>query len=673
MPETVGIDVGGTFTDFVMLDDNGAVRLGKVPSTPANQAIGIMRGLRELAHELQKLGGVAHGTTVSTNALLQGKGGPVGLITTTGFGDAIEIGRTRRMLPSIYDPSFVRPAPLVPRPLRYEVRERLQADGSVLLDLDEGDVRDAAAKLGDSVASVAVCFLHSWLNPEHERRAGAVLRDALPNAHVSLSSSVIAEFREYERFSTTVINAFLLPVMDRYLEAFDRALRESGYAGPVTTMSSAGGTLDIATTRDLPVRTILSGPAGGVAGAMWIGKATQLDRFITCDMGGTSTDVCVVENGRPVTITETAFAGFPLKGTQFDINTVGAGGGSIAYAEADGILKVGPRSAGAEPGPAAYGRGGDEPTVTDANLVLGRLSSEHPLGGNVKLDSSLSVAALGRLAQRLGMSIEDLAEGIVQLTVARMSGAIRAITVERGRDPSDYVLMPFGGAGGMHGCDLAEELGIREVVIPIAPGNLSALGLLASDLRQELVRTCVSSLDELDVNGLNEMIAAQERSGRALPMLSHVPTDRVAFEHSLDMRYARQAFEISVPLSPGPVSRAALRALFLDLYKQLYGHADTQGEIEIVTLRTIVVGVTDKPAPKRIQRGSENPQPKHRRKTRLRGVSREVNVYDREELRSGQCFEGPAIVEEANATTVLLPGWHGSVDDLGNLRITKHP
>ncbi|MBV8150226.1 MAG: hydantoinase/oxoprolinase family protein [Candidatus Eremiobacteraeota bacterium] len=667
----VGVDVGGTFTDFVMLDERGEVMLGKVPSTPANQAFGIMDGLRAIAPDFNALERVAHGTTVSTNALLQGGGGPVGLITTAGFGDAIEIGRTRRMLPSVYDPSFVRPEPLVPRPLRFEVAERLAADGSVLVPLAENEVDDATRQLDTNVQSIAICFLHSWANPRHERRAEELLRAALPNAYVTTSSEVIPEFREYERFSTTVINAFLMPVMDRYLESLDRALREAGYAGRLTTMSSAGGTLDIATTRRLPVRTILSGPVGGVAGALWIASAAQLDRFITCDMGGTSTDACVVEGGRPARISETAFAGFPLKGSQFDINTVGAGGGSIAYTEADGILHVGPRSAGADPGPACYGRGGTEPTVTDANLVLGRLGTKRPLGGSVKLDRARAVAAIDALAQQLRMSSEELAEGIVQLAVTRMAGAIRAITVERGRDPADYTLMPFGGAGGMHGCDLADELGIRNILVPVAPGNLSALGLLASDLRHELVRTWVRPLDAIGGGEVRELIAQHERDGRELPMFAALDPERIRFEHAFDMRYARQAFEISVPFPHAQPEPDELRARFLDLYEHLYGHADQRGAIEVVTLRTAVIGVTDKPEPAKIRPGPGRPAPRGTRAVRFRGEVTPFYVFDRDDLGARDLFNGPAIIEEPNATTVVLPGWDGIVDEYGNLRLRK--
>ncbi|MBV8600245.1 MAG: hydantoinase/oxoprolinase family protein [Candidatus Eremiobacteraeota bacterium] len=667
----VGVDVGGTFTDLVLFGADGTISLGKVPSTPEDQAVGIMAGLRAIAPRMRELQRIAHGTTVSTNALLQGKGGTVGMLTTSGFRDALEIGRTRRMLPSLYDPEFVRPAPLVPRPLRCEVDERLASDGSVLRALNDGDVVDAATRLGGSVESIAVCFLHSWANPQHERRAAELIRSALPGVHVTTSSDVIPEFREYERFSTTAINAFLLPVMDRYLASLDKALEDAGCAGKLSTMSSAGGTLDVLGARRLPVRTILSGPAGGVAGALWVANAAGLDRFITCDMGGTSTDVCVVEDGRPAFVSETAFAGLPLKGLQYDINTVGAGGGSVAYAEADGILHVGPRSAGADPGPAAYGRGGNEPTVTDANLVLGRLGTERPLGGSVRLDRARADAAIATLASSLAMDAEELAEGILRLAVARMAGAIRAITIERGRDPTDYALFPFGGAGGMHACDLAEELGIREILVPTAPGNLSALGLLTCDQRQELVRTWVRPLANVSAADVRDLLGAQERSGRSLQMLADFPAERVRFEHALEMRYARQAFEIAVRLPDAAVTPERLRELFLEEYRRLYGHADEGGAIEIVTLRTVAIGVTEKPVPHRLPAPAKRYEAIGKRSVRLNGTRFDVPLYERGSFGPGDAFEGPAIVEEANATTVVLPHWRGTVDEFGNLRLRR--
>ena len=669
--QVVGIDVGGTFTDLVLLDGDGRITLGKVPSTPADQSIGIMAGIRSTVRDLPSLKRIAHGTTVSTNALLQGRGGPVAMVTTEGFRDAIEIGRTRRMLPSVYDPSFVRPPPLVPRPLRFEVGERTLGDGSTHTPLDEAAVTNAAKGINGHAPAVAVCFLHSWIDARHEQRAAEILLAALPGTYVTSSAEVVPEFREYERFSTAVINAFLLPVMDRYLAGLDKALTEAGCGGRLVTMSSAGGTLDIGTVRRLPVRTILSGPAGGVQGAMWIAAAAGVERFITCDMGGTSTDVCVIEGGRPALVSETAFAGYPLKGLQYDINTVGAGGGSIAGAEGDGILKVGPLSAGAEPGPAGYGGGGTEATVTDANLVLGRLGTARRLGGKIAPDRQLAEAAVARLAGRLNLGVEELAEGILRLAVARMAGAIRAITVEKGHDPADFALLPFGGAGGMHACDLAEELGMSEVLVPICPGNLSALGLLASDQRQELVRTHVRTLDKLDSGELKSLIAAQETAGRALPLLAGLPQARVQFEHALDMRYARQAFEITVPLPAPTPSPMALRARFLEHYQQLHGHADPHGAIEIVTLRTMAIGVTDKPALQKLAPGSGKPAATGQRAVQLRGKVSGWPVYDRAGFGAGDRFAGPAIVEEANATTVVLPDWSATVDRWGNIRLKR--
>ena len=486
-----GVDVGGTFTDIVLFDAaSGALTVTKVPSTPANQSEGVIRGLESVLDRLDALGRLVHGTTVSTNTILQRSGADVAMVTSEGFGDVLEIGRTRRMLPSLYDPTFVRPPPLVPRPRRFEVAERRAADGSMLVPLDEEGLAGIAERIRASGAeAVAVCFLHAWADPGSEIRARDVLAQRLPGTWFTTSSEVVPEFREYERFSTTVINAYLLPVIDRYVKALGTRLDRAGYRGPVLTMSSAGGVMDLDTARTLPVRTILSGPAGGVAGATWIAGSVALEDFITCDMGGTSTDVCLIESGRPATSTESAFMGYPIKGRQIDINTVGAGGGSIAYVEGGSVLKVGPRSAGADPGPACYGKGGTEPTVTDANVVLGRVG-HRPLGGAIRLDPERARVAVADLATRLGIpDVETMAEGIVRLVVAEMANAIREISIERGYDPARFTLVPFGGAGPMHATRIAAELGMRRVLVPLDPGNLSALGLLVSDQRREHVRT----------------------------------------------------------------------------------------------------------------------------------------------------------------------------------------
>ena len=610
-----GVDVGGTFTDIVLFDAaSGALTVTKVPSTPANQSEGVIRGLESVLDRLDALGRLVHGTTVSTNTILQRSGADVAMVTSEGFGDVLEIGRTRRMLPSLYDPTFVRPPPLVPRPRRFEVAERRAADGSMLVPLDEERLVGIAERIRASGAeAVAVCFLHAWADPGNEVRARDVLAQRLPGTWFTTSSEVVPEFREYERFSTTVINAYLLPVIDRYVKALGTRLDRAGYRGPVLTMSSAGGVMDLDTARTLPVRTILSGPAGGVAGATWIAGSVALEDFITCDMGGTSTDVCLIESGRPAKSTESAFMGYPIKGRQIDINTVGAGGGSIAYVEGGSVLKVGPRSAGADPGPACYGKGGTEPTVTDANVVLGRVG-HRPLGGAIRLDPERARVAVADLATRLGIpDVETMAEGIVRLVVAEMANAIREISIERGYDPARFTLVPFGGAGPMHATQIAAELGMRRVLVPLDPGNLSALGLLVSDQRREHVRTFLASLANLDLDAIVSALGEQERAGREEMQASGEEVLEVRFAHALDMRYARQGFELTVDLAGAPSEPDDVRRAFLEAYARQYGHAHASGDIEIGQRQSPNHGdrgdpqAAGAPAPARRQDGGRHP------------------------------------------------------------------
>jgi N-methylhydantoinase A len=670
----VGVDVGGTFTDVVLFEpSSGRLTVAKVPSTPANPANGIMAGLHAVLPTLEPMGRLIHGTTVSTNVLLQRAGASVALVTTAGFRDTLEIGRTRRMLPSLYDTTFIRPAPLVPRPLRYEVDERVLADGSVFVPLRPGDLGGPAEAIArEGVEAVAVCFLHAYANPSHERQAVEALGSLLPGVRLTASSEVVAEFREYERFSTTVINAYLLPVMDRYLYALDQGLATQGCRSPLLTMTSGGGIMDLNTARRLPIRTILSGPVGGVRGSLWIAEAAGLRNVITYDMGGTSTDVCLIEHGRPTTVSETEFAGYPIKSPQVSINTVGAGGGSIGYLDRGRILQVGPRSAGADPGPACYGRGGLEPTVTDANLVLGRIGTGRLLGGTIALDADCAHQVVADLGGRLDINdVHRIAEGIVQIAVARMANAIREITIEQGYDPADFTLVAFGGAGPMHATQVAQELGIREVLVPIFPGNLSALGLLTSDQRHELVRTFLRRLSVLDAGELEAALRSHEADGRSQLLAEGFPDEAIRFAHSLDMRYARQAFEIAVDLPPGLPGVEGLRKAFLETYERRYGHADPGAEIEVVNVRTAAIGVTPKPeipgyrgATKTVAQAITG-----QRMTVFHGVARECPVYDREQLPARAGFEGPAVVEEAGATTVIFPGWVAAVDTWGNLRL----
>ena len=540
----------------------------------------------------------------------------------------------------------------------------------MLVPLDEERLVGIAERIRASGAeAVAVCFLHAWADPGNEIRARDVLAQRLPGTWFTTSSEVVPEFREYERFSTTVINAYLLPVIDRYVKALGTRLDRAGYRGPVLTMSSAGGVMDLDTARTLPVRTILSGPAGGVAGATWIAGSVALEDFITCDMGGTSTDVCLIESGRPAKSTESAFMGYPIKGRQIDINTVGAGGGSIAYVEGGSVLNVDPRSAGTDPGPACYGKGGTEPTVTDANVVLGRMG-HRPLGGAIRLDPERARVAVADLATRLGIpDVETMAEGIVRLVVAEMANAIREISIERGYDPARFTLVPFGGAGPMHATQIAAELGMRRVLVPLDPGNLSALGLLVSDQRREHVRTFLASLANLDLDAIVSALGEQERAGREEMQASGEEVLEVRFAHALDMRYARQGFELTVDLAGAPSEPDDVRRAFLEAYARQYGHAHASGDIEIVNLRTTVIGVTPKPRVRRLRHGGKMADATlPSRDMVVEGKSIPVSVYERERLPVDVEFEGPAVIEEAGATTVMLPGWRGRRDDLGNLR-----
>ena len=456
----------------------------KVPSTPGNEAKAVFEGLQELQINPGEIERIVHGMTVGTNAILQRKGAKVALVTTKGFRDTIEIGRQRRMVPgSLFNIKFIRPKPLVSRPLRFEVEERTLYNGEILQPVKEEEVRAVIDKIQEQgVESVAICFLHSYINASNEKRVEDLFKKHLPTVLVSLSSDVIPEYREFERFTTTTLNCFIMPVMDHYLSNLKEGLRTKGYPKEIFIMTSNGGIISSESARKLPARTILSGPAGGVNGGIFISRKAGFKNIITYDMGGTSTDVCLIRDLQPSISMDTVVAGLPIKLPQIAVNTVGAGGGSIAWVDVGDILKVGPQSAGAFPGPACYGTGGTEPCVTDANLVLNRINSRVLLGGKVPLHLDLAKQAISKLTDIFTKLNEyQMAEGIIQIAVAKMIGSIREISLEKGHDPRDYVLVPFGGAGPMHAIPIASGLGIKQCVVPRYPGNLSALGLLTSE------------------------------------------------------------------------------------------------------------------------------------------------------------------------------------------------
>jgi len=669
----VGVDVGGTFTDVTAVDTtSGEVRVGKVPSQPLNEAAAVLAGLDAVGVDSRAVRRLVHGTTVGTNAILERRGARVALLTTAGFRDLIEIGRTKRNIPALFVPTFVRPRPVVDRPLRFEVDERMLTDGTVLRPLDPAE----AAPVLDAVAAatpeaVAICFLHAYANPAHERRLGELVARRLPGVPVSLSFDVVPEYREFERFSTTVLNAYLQPLMERYLGDLEKRLFESGYAYGVLTVGSSGGMMTVDTARRLPIRTIVSGPAGGVSQACFLGRHAGRADFITYDMGGTSTDVCLVRDGAPAMSTDSEIGAFPVKVPQIDIHTVGAGGGSLAWLDVDGSLQVGPRSAGARPGPAAYGWGGREATVTDANVVLGRMGTERVLGGAIRLDRALARAAVATLADRLGgLGVEALAEGIVRIAVARMTSSIREITIARGHDPRDFTLVAFGGAGPMHAALIAEELGVPRVLVPRYPGNFSALGLLVSDVKHDDVRTRVGLMRERR-QAIEAAWAEMEAAGVERLAAEGFAPPAQRLEGALDLRYLGQAFELTVALPRGPLDLDAIARDFHERHRATYGHADPAGQVELVNIRLTARGVVDKPPPRRAPRAGAEGRASGTRAAWFGGRELRVDLYERDELPSGTSLRGPAIVEEFGATTVVPPGWGMTMDDLGDLLLER--
>ena len=675
MSWVLGVDVGGTFTDFSILDDaTGEVHIHKRPSTPDDPSRAIIEGFRELIGQapVDKADVVrfAHGTTVATNALLQRKGGRLALLTTKGFRDLLEIGRQVR--PKIYDLQIDAPPPLVPRNRRLEVEERIGPGGEVVTPLADAAVEsaiEAVRGLGD-IDGVAVCLLFSFLNPEHEQRLGAALRDAMPDLSVSLSSEVHPEFREYERFSTAVVNAYLQPEVGRYMENLKTGIAEDAPEARLGIFQSSGGLTSVERASKFPVRMALSGPAAGVVGAARCAERAEIGDTITLDMGGTSTDVCVIRGGKAGLASMRDISGFRIRLPMVDINTVGAGGGSIAHIGRDGLMKVGPISAGAVPGPACYGHGGLEPTVSDANLVLGRLP-EQLVGGGMRLDRGKAAEAISPLSSHLGLTVEATALGIVGIVNSNMTRAIRAVTVQRGLDPRDFALMPFGGAGGLHAADVAESLLMKTILVPRSPGILCAEGLIVADLQESFVATYRTPLDG-DLAQAEAVLA--ELVERAMPWFGEEGAGSVsqALLLQVDMRYIGQNYELPVAagdmlLSPGLPSPDALRAMFFEAHERSYGHHDPDAAAEIVNIRLQAVA-------KLPEAGAAPPRRKGRPEPlEYRDVwfgpdgPQETPVYDRGALVPGFALEGAAILTQTDATTLVPPWCRMRVDGQENL------
>jgi N-methylhydantoinase A len=681
----VGVDTGGTFTDAVALDpDSGAVASSKAPSTPHDPAAGFMDALGKVLARLDPAGGAAadlvavcHGTTVATNQLLEGRLERLGLVTTEGFEFLLEIAR--QSVPDGYGNSYfwVKPPRLVPADLVRGVAGRLDHRGAELRPFDEAGARAAARFLrARGVTAIGVCFLHAYANPAHERRMRAILAWEHPEAAVSLSSEVLREYREYERAMTTLVDAAVKPTVGRHVATVTRRLGRflGGRAVPFWVMQSNGGVLFADEVVQRPIGTVLSGPAAGALGAALVARAAGYDRVVTLDGGGTSTDVSVVLDGEPSITTEGRVGAYPSKLPMIDVVTVGAGGGSIAWLSPEGTLKVGPRSAGADPGPLCYRRGGTEPTATDAHLALGRIPPRL-LGGEVPLDADAARDGLRALGGKLGLGLEATAAGILEVAAWNQANALRQVTVQRGLDVRDFVLVAFGGSGPLLACRLLDVLGLPAVVVPREPGNLSAFGLLTVDVKHDQVQTLVALDAELNLAAVARAVGGLEARAAAALDGEGFPREQHRYQRSADLRYFGQAFEVRVPLGDGPVDRAladAAVAAFHDAHQRLYGYCfrnRPEQQVEWVNLRVTGVGPIRRPELPALARGDGDPRAARdgSRPVCFDGGWLEAPVYRRARLRAGDVVHGPAVVEEYGATLPLHPGFRATVDRLGNL------
>jgi N-methylhydantoinase A len=682
----IGVDIGGTFTDLVWVDDvTGAVQVGKLLTTPKDpsQAVeqGVVAILGDAGGRAADVRSLIHGTTLATNALIERKGARTGLLTTRGFRDAVEIGREGRY--DMYDLFIDQPAALVPRHLRLEVGERLMADGSVRTALDESSARDVIARLREAgVEAVAVCLLHAYRNPVHERALAALCEEMLPGVPVSRSSEVVPEIREYERTSTTCANVYVMPLMSRYLDDLERKLQDLGIPGRFYVMLSAGGVATVETAKRVPIRLVESGPAAGALAAARMARELGEPRLLSFDMGGTTAKACVIDGGQPLLAREFEVAradrfkkgsGLPIRVPCIELIEIGAGGGSLARVDRMGLLKVGPDSAGADPGPACYAQGGTTPTVTDADLLLGYLDPSFFLGGRMRLDPDAARRAVeDKIAKPMGLSLTDAAWGIHRVVNENMAGAARVHGIERGRDLRAYPLFAFGGAGPVHAWHVGRILKVPRVLVPFGAGAMSAYGLLAAPLAFDFVRTAPQRLDAADWPQINGLFGEMEREGRLILRGAEVPDEDVRIRRTAEMRYAGQGHEVEVELPPGTLddgSLAVITAAFEAAYRALYSRTPLGVPIEALNWRVVVSGPVPEisvsgPRPGARVTDSARPAPKGTRKAYFPEAKDYVNtpVYDRYALTPGAVLAGPAIIEERESTTVVGPGARVTVD-----------
>jgi N-methylhydantoinase A len=682
-PLRVAVDIGGTFTDVVGFDElSNSVTLAKALSTPSELARGVMEALHKSRIALDETSFLIHGSTVVVNAIIERSGARTALLTTRGFRDVYEIGRINR--PESFNPRFKKHRPLIPRENIFEIPERVLADGSVRTPLDEAAVREMAQILKDEdFEAVAILFLHSYRAPQHELRAKEILLEENPNWFVTASHELSREYREYERTSTVAANAYVGPLVSAYLSDLERRLGTDGFRGNLLIMQSNGGLSDVEMARRQCIQMMESGPAGGVVGTMAVCEPLGIEAAIAFDMGGTTAKACVIRRGEPSLSPDYFIGGYneglAIRIPVLDIVEVGTGGGSLAWLDEGDALHVGPRSAGAEPGPACYGRGGLEPTVTDANVLLGRLSPEAFMGGEMRLDRAAAERALQtRLAEPLQVDLERAASGMLEVATSAMANAVRQVTLQRGLDPRDFTLFAYGGGGPLHGAAVARELQIGTVIIPEAPGLFSALGMLMADLRRDYVQTLFARLDDIDMAELETEFQQLEAEGRAaLLQEAGMDTNRVVFERACDMRYIGQEHSVAVrvPAHVGnEADRDTIKRLFDDAHQLRYSHSAPDESADVVSLRVSAIGLLTKPRLPEIAEGGDVPPDSARKGSRTvvfaRQGEQEAAVFDRADLLSGNTIQGPAVIEEPAATTIVEPGDSVTVNRFGHLVMT---
>jgi N-methylhydantoinase A len=691
----LGVDVGGTFTDAVLIsEETGNINIAKVLSTPKDPSIGFLEVVSQI---LAKAGATArnilylvHGTTVATNALIEGKNPKTAFVTTKGFRDLLEIGRQVR--PSLYDVHFQKLRPLVPRDLCFEVPERLDASGRVLTKLDETELIRIARRLKkEKIGSVAICFLHSYLNPAHEQKAKDLLQKHAPQATPSISSSICPEFREYFRASTTVVNACVKPVVEKYLHGIETQLKRQGTKAELLIMQSNGGVLTFEQAAERPVYMVESGPAAGVIAANFIAGKLGFKDVVSFDMGGTTAKAGLILDGRPKITKEyevgaearpgagqSRGSGYPIRTPVIDLVEIGAGGGSIAWVDQGGVLRVGPQSAGADPGPICYRRGGENATITDANLVLGRINPDYFLGGGMTLDVNGATEGIHkRCAEPLGLDTTAAANGIVEIANAAMVNALRLTTVRRGYDPRELVMVAFGGAGPLHANRLCAEMQIPRLIVPLSPGTASALGLLTTDIRHEFSRTRIMRGDHADADAIERIFATMEDEGLDLLNKEGIRPERMRFLREIEMRYRGQSYELAVLCDPRPLNAENLASVcsrFHSEYERAYGRGYPEELIELVNYRVTAVGTIPHPPLRKISHQGHNVKQAQKGTRKVffpeSGGFIKTAVYDRYQLERDHRFSGPAVVEEMDSNTLIHPGFDAEVDSFGNLLIS---